>query len=99
MWTPLALALGTAGPAAAGWRFFEASLDDGGADAPAQALFAASFALSAGLLELLVAEVAGVLPPGVRAAAWRVDVGALLALLLVALPYTTLYRVLASRRA
>ena len=97
VWPTLALTLGAAGPAAAGWRFFASSLDDGG-DGVAQTLFSASFALSAGLLELLVAEVAGVLPPGARAVAWRVDVGALLLLLLVALPYTTLYRVLASRR-
>ena len=93
----LALFIGAAGPAAAGWRFFAASLDDG-RDAVAQTLFSASFALSAGLLELLVAEVAGVLAPATRAAAFRADVWGLLALLLVALPYTTLYRVLASRR-
>ena len=87
-------------PALAGWRFYSTAAEDDGGGAPdpvGRALFTSAFALSALLLELLLAEVAGLLDPSLRARAWAADVRCLLFLLLIALPYTALYRALAAR--
>lgn len=100
VWQSACLASAFLAPALAGWRFYSTAAEDdggGGPDPVGRLLFTSSFALSALLLELLLAEVAGLLDPGLRAAAWAADVRCLLFLLLVALPYTALYRALAAR--
>ena len=66
LWQLACLTAAVGGPAAAGWAFFGAALGDGddAGDTVAQSLFATVFALSAGLLELLVFQVAGFLDDG-----------------------------------
>lgn len=136
----------------AGWLFLEYGLyrDAEQKNRPAQAMFAAVFALSANMLQLLVFEILGVLEPGwaqlllrrrqeplhlkppfqlgpqhqravpgapshaqlpdltalprgllcsFRRAVWQGDVAALLALLLLALPYYHSYHALSSKLA
>ena len=100
VWQSACLASAFLAPALAGWRFYSTAAEDDGGGAPdpvGRLLFTSAFALSALLLELLLAEVAGFLDPALRAAAWAADVRCLLFLLLVALPYTALYRALAAR--
>lgn len=100
VWQSACLAAAFLAPALAGWRFYSTAAEDDGGGAPdpvGRLLFTSAFALSALLLELLLAEVAGLLDAGLRAAAWAADVRCLLFLLLVALPYTALYRALAAR--
>jgi len=100
VWQSACLASAFLAPALAGWRFYSTAAEDDGGGAPdpvGRLLFTSAFALSALLLELLLAEVAGFLDPALRAAAWAADVRCLLFLLLIALPYTALYRALAAR--
>jgi len=72
VWQSACLASAFLAPALAGWRFYSTAAEDDGGGAPdpvGRLLFTSAFALSALLLELLLAEVAGLLDPGLRAAA------------------------------
>ncbi|PRW44958.1 tyrosine--tRNA ligase cytoplasmic [Chlorella sorokiniana] len=62
--------------------------------ATVQLLFAAVFALSANLLQLLLCEILGLMEPDVRKANWQFDMLAMLALLLLILPGYHCYVVL-----
>ncbi|KAI7840944.1 hypothetical protein COHA_005374 [Chlorella ohadii] len=62
--------------------------------ATVQLLFAAVFALSANLLQLLLCEILGLMDPDVRKANWQFDMLSMLALLLLILPGYHCYVVL-----
>ncbi|EFN56411.1 hypothetical protein CHLNCDRAFT_144997 [Chlorella variabilis] len=62
-----------------------------------QLLFAAVFALSANLLQLLVFEILDLMDPGVRKLNWRFDIVSMLCLLLLVLPYYHSYVALSSK--
>eukprot|EP00887_Chlorella_sp_A99_P004233 scaffold15.g4233.t1 len=88
----LALGLG-------GWWFLDRSIyrDHEERNVGAVALFAAVFALSANLLELLLCEILGLMDPGVRKMNWHLDLMCLLGLLLLVLPYYHSYVTLSSK--
>lgn len=62
-----------------------------------QLLFAAVFALSANLLQLLICEILGMMDPGVRKLNWHFDMVFMLGLLLLVLPYYHCYFALSSK--
>ncbi|KAL4421835.1 hypothetical protein ABPG77_001624 [Micractinium sp. CCAP 211/92] len=62
-----------------------------------QLLFAAVFALSANLLQLLICEILGMMDPGIRRLNWHFDMVSMLGLLLLVLPYYHCYFALSSK--
>ncbi|GAB4817352.1 hypothetical protein N2152v2_004398 [Parachlorella kessleri] len=82
-----------------GWLFLNYSLyrDFENKNHIVQLLFATVFALSANLLQVLLFEIVGILSPGARRLNFQFDLGCLLTLLLLVLPFYHPYLVLSNK--
>mmetsp|Transcript_21307 Transcript_21307/g.64114 ORF Transcript_21307/g.64114 Transcript_21307/m.64114 type:complete len:476 (-) Transcript_21307:3142-4569(-) len=101
VWEALIVGGSLLGLTTAGWLFLNRSLYRGhdDKDPVVQVLFAAVFALSVNLLMLILFEILDLMSVRVRWVDWRITVIAMLAVLLVVLPYYLCYRALASIRS